>query len=79
MSTVQTTSAPGTPPDDRLWTAAEVARFLVVSESWVYQSARTRSIPCVYVGRADRFDPSAIRAYVRGETGGRIVQLPRCR
>jgi len=66
-------------PADRLWTVKEAARFLAVSDSWVYQAARTGALPCIHIGKAVRFDPTALRAYVRGETGGKVVQLPKCR
>lgn len=79
MNPAQPSTPPAPLPEDRLWTVGEVAHFLAVSESWVYQAARSRAIPSVRVGSAVRFDPSAIRAYVRGETGGKVVQLPRCR
>jgi len=79
MNPIQSTTIPSSAPADRLWTAREAAHFLAVSESWVYQAARGGTLPCIRVGRALRFDPSALRAYVRGETGGKVVQLPRCR
>ncbi len=67
------------PHDDRLWGPTEAATFLGMSESWVYTAARSGSLPAVRLGRAVRFDPATLRAWVRGERAGKVVQLPRCR
>ena len=76
-----TTNDMALPSDDydRLWTVQDAARFLSVSQSWVYTATRTGVLPAVRVGRAVRFDQSALRAWARGELEGRVVQLPRCR
>jgi predicted DNA-binding transcriptional regulator AlpA len=67
-------------PCDRLWTVRDVAAFLAVSPSWVYQASAGGTLPCVRLGAALRFDPDGIRAWVRGERhGGKVVQLPGCR
>jgi excisionase family DNA binding protein len=77
----ETSIAPtvATDDSDRLWTVQEAARFLAVSESWVYTATRTGVLPAIRLGRVVRFDQAALRAWVRGERGGRVVQLPRCR
>jgi excisionase family DNA binding protein len=67
------------PDDDRLWGPAEAAAFLGMSESWVYTAARSGVLPAIRLGRAVRFDPATLRAWVRGERAGKVVQLPRCR
>lgn len=67
------------PDDDRLWGPAEAAAFLGMSESWVYTAARSGVLPAIRLGRAVRFDPATLRAWVRGERSGKVVQLPRCR
>jgi excisionase family DNA binding protein len=67
------------PQDARLWGPAEAATFLNMSESWVYSAARSGVLPAIRLGRAVRFDPATLRAWVRGERGGKVVQLPRCR
>jgi excisionase family DNA binding protein len=64
---------------DSLWTVQEAARFLAVSESWVYTATRTGVLPAIRLGRVVRFDQAALRAWVRGERSGRVVQHPRCR
>lgn len=56
-----------------LWDALDVARFLKVSRSWVYQQAEAGLLPHRRVGGLLRFDPAAIRAWFRGDTETRSV------
>ena len=63
MST-KDTPAPLTP---ELWDANDVARYLKVSRSWVYQRAEAGVLPCLRVGGLLRFDPATVRAFARGE------------
>jgi excisionase family DNA binding protein len=51
---------------DPLWTAADVARFLNASPSYVYKAAEAGKLPCVRIGAMLRFDPRTIQALVRG-------------
>lgn len=55
--------------DQRLWDSADVAEFLKVSRSWVYQHAETGLLPTNRLpGSAVlRFEPAMIKAYARGE------------
>jgi excisionase family DNA binding protein len=46
-----------------LWDAVQVARFLRVSRSWVYQRAESGLLPCRHVGGLLRFEAEAIREY----------------
>lgn len=64
---------------DSLWDASDVASFLKVSRSWVYQHAESGDLPHRRVGGLLRFEPEAIRAYVRGEKpqAGRVLVLGR--
>jgi predicted DNA-binding transcriptional regulator AlpA len=55
--------------DEDLWTAVDVARFLRVSRSWVYQRAQAGLLPSVKLGGALRFEPAVIRAYVASGRG----------
>jgi excisionase family DNA binding protein len=55
---------------DTLWDANDVARYLKVSRSWVYHRAEAGLLPYLRVGALLRFEPAAVRAYVR-EHGGR--------
>ena len=83
MSSPANTTAPPAPPaaseDDRLWTVRDVARFLSMSPSWVYQASAGGTLPCLRIGAAVRFDPATIRAWVRGEAPAKVVQLRGCR
>lgn len=62
---------------DYLWTVDEVAQYLRVSKSWVYQHAAVGDLPCLKIAGVLRFDPDAIRAVARGESSarGRVVAL----
>jgi len=62
-----------------LWGVAEVALFLRVSRSWVYQAAASGTLPCIRLGALLRFEADAIKAWVRGEHAGKVVKLPGCR
>jgi excisionase family DNA binding protein len=62
-------NGPEPPPDRsvRLWNANDVASYLRVSRSWVYQRAESGELPCLHVGGLIRFDPATVRAFARGE------------
>jgi excisionase family DNA binding protein len=49
-------------PSASLWDAQDVARYLKVSRSWVYQRAEAGVLPCVRVGGLLRFRPDSVRA-----------------
>src|SRR4051794_22227578 len=53
----------------RLWDPADVASFLRVSRSWVYQKAEAGLLPVIRMPGSAllRFDPDTMRAYARGE------------
>ena len=60
------------------WRAKDVARFLSVSEKWVYKHAAAGALPNSRFGSNLRFDPAAIRAYAercsRGaNTMGKVI------
>lgn len=61
----------------KLWTVADVAEFLAVSESWVYLHAGQGDLPYRRVGGMLRFFPADVEAYTRGEnvTGVNVVAL----
>ena len=63
--------------NERLWDANDVANFLKVSRSWVYQRAEAGLLPHLKVGGLLRFDPGAVRAWARVgiQQGGQIVQM----
>jgi len=52
---------------DDMLTVAEVATWLKVSRSWIYERTRTRGpdrLPHIKLGKYLRFDPQAIRAFL---------------
>jgi excisionase family DNA binding protein len=49
-----------------LWTVEDVAGYLKVSRSWVYQRAASGLLPCLHFGGCLRFDPAEVKAFVRG-------------
>lgn len=51
---------------ESLWDANDVARYLKVSRSWVYQRAETGLLPYARVGGLLRFDPAAMRDFALG-------------
>ena len=64
-------------PDESLWDAQDVARYLKVSRSWVYHQAEAGLLPYLRVGSLLRFDPDTIRAYAKGSgVRSKIVPFP---
>lgn len=63
--------------DHALWDAQDVAAYLKVSRSWVYQRVEAGQLPYLRIGGLLRFDPATIRAYARGEqpVQARVVSL----
>ena len=55
-------------PDEKLWTARDVASYLQASISYVYKAAERGEIPCLRIGSMLRFEPSAIRAFIGRRT-----------
>lgn len=57
---------------NRLWTAAEIAEQTGEPLQTVYTLAREHGMPHIRFGRAIRFDPQAVSAWLAaGGTGGR--------
>jgi predicted DNA-binding transcriptional regulator AlpA len=52
-----------------LWGPLEVAEFLQVSRSWVYQKAERGLLPVIRLPGSSllRFEPASIEAFARGE------------
>lgn len=48
---------------DRLWTVSETAKFLHVSQSWVYRAVERGEIPSFKLGGLVRFRPQTIREF----------------
>jgi excisionase family DNA binding protein len=53
----------------RLWDVRDVAHYLKVSRSWVYQKVEAGLLPHLRVGGLVRFDPAAIRASTQVRPG----------
>jgi predicted DNA-binding transcriptional regulator AlpA len=53
--------------EEGLWDANDVGRFVKASRSWVYQQAQAGRLPCVKIGGLLRFEPAAIRAFIKGQ------------
>lgn len=62
-------SRPVRTDEDGMWDSVDVAKYLKVSQSWVYRQFGLGLIPGVRLpGSAQmRFDPKIIKAYARGE------------
>lgn len=63
---------------DSFWRAKDVARFLSVSEKWVYKHAAAGTLPNSRFGSNLRFDPEEIRAYAaqcsrKAKTSGPVI------
>jgi predicted DNA-binding transcriptional regulator AlpA len=61
MKTITNTQQ--SPNAETLWDANDVAGFLKVSRSWVYQNAAAGLLPCLKIRGLLRFSPSAVRAW----------------
>jgi excisionase family DNA binding protein len=62
--------------DDTLWTVKDVARYLRLSESWVYLHVDKGDLPYLRVGGLLRFDPEAVRRYAReGASSATVIPL----
>jgi excisionase family DNA binding protein len=70
MAQTKTRDADSAPDRDRFLTAEEVADFLQVNTSWVYDRARRGDIPHVRLGRYVRFIDADIRAWVASLRSG---------
>jgi len=62
-----------------LWDAKDVAAFVKASRSWVYQQAEAGVLPCLRVCGLLRFEPGAVRAFVRGDhlPGASVIPIAR--
>src|SRR5262249_37318097 len=64
-------------PDESLWTVPDVAAYLRVSRSWVYQHAEANKLPHRRLGGLLRFDPAEIRAYAASSgASANVVPFP---
>ena len=61
---------------DRLWTVKDVMHFCVASRAWVYLQAQSGRLPSLKVCGLLRFDPDAVRAFVKGDVQPKVLPLP---
>ena len=52
-----------------LWDVRRAAKYLAKSTTWVYREAEAGRLPFRRVGRALRFIPAELRAWVHGQPG----------
>jgi excisionase family DNA binding protein len=52
---------------ESLWTVKQAAQYLSMSPSYVYKAAQRGRIPCIRIGAAIRFEPAALREWVRAQ------------
>ena len=62
-----------------LWDANQAAKFMGVSRSWVYQRVEAGLLPHIRVGGLVRFEPEAIRKFLRHDRVGASTALARVR
>lgn len=64
-------------PNDELWDANDVARYLKASRSWVYHQAEAGRLPHLRIGGLLRFEPPTVKAFARGDAdrGGRVLTM----
>lgn len=61
---------------ESLWDAKNVAAYLKVSRTWVYDHAEAGTLPAVRIGGLLRFHREEIRAFARGEWRPAAAVLP---
>lgn len=62
---------------ERLWTVRECAKYLSMSEKWVYRQVELGTIPFSRLGgRTVRFHPQRVREYAAKLTGDGAKVIP---
>jgi len=59
-----------------LWDVRDVARFLKMSASWVYHASERGEIPHVRIGASLRFEPAAVREWLRNRSRRGVSLVP---
>lgn len=54
-------------PPRALWTVSETARFLGMSDNWVYRMSALGHIPCRKIGKKKRFIPEEVENWARNQ------------
>lgn len=61
----------------RYWSVEEVAEYLGVKKSWVYDASYKNRIPRYQMGRLLRFDPVEVETWMQTQRKGPDIQLDR--
>jgi len=70
-----TTNTSTQPPAlDKVWTLAEVAEYLQITERTAQRLMQMNQLPCIRVGHSVRFHPLNIAELVR--CGGKLLTVP---
>jgi excisionase family DNA binding protein len=56
--------------EEGLWTVADVASYLRLSRSWVYQASAAGMLPCVRIGRRSASNPKRCAAGCAARVSG---------
>jgi excisionase family DNA binding protein len=59
------------PDDRRLWTVKDAARFIKMSQKYVYRLIETGALPHFKLGRSVRLDPEHVESYLVQRQRGR--------
>ncbi len=62
---------------DRLLTVDEIAHYLCVKKSWIYEQVGKRTIPCKRIGKYLRFRISEVESALAQGTGSLKTQYVR--
>lgn len=52
---------------ERLWTIDDLAAYLNITKAMAYHLTNKGRIPCWKIGKRLRFDPEAVRSFVRNQ------------
>lgn len=66
---------------ESLWTVKETARYLQMSQSWVYRRTESGEIPHAKLGGVIRYLPARVREYAERlaapAAGGNVIRMPK--
>jgi len=62
-------TSPQFPLNEPLLNVAEAASLLSVRRSWIYDAVRTKTMPCLKVGRHIRFTRSMLESWLASQLG----------
>jgi excisionase family DNA binding protein len=65
--------APATTPATLLLTARQAAQALAIGERTLWELTRQNAIPCVRIGRAVRYSPLDLQAWIESRKSGELA------